>query len=69
MQEKSSLRSYCAHPVPQGTALDQVELLANAKALRAPRLKAENAECAAHAAHHVTGLSVHSVERVDQVAA
>lgn len=63
--EVSSLRSYCAQLVPQGTALDQVELLADAKALRPLRLRAENAERAAHAAHHVTGLSVYSVERVE----
>ena len=58
-------RSYRAHLVPAGTPLDQVENLANAGGLTPLRLRATNGTSAQIHAHRVTGLPVHSVERVE----
>ena len=63
------LRSYRATLVPPGTDYDEVEVKASHGALPAVQLKARNASQAELAAHHVTGLPVLMVERVEGGAA
>ncbi len=63
------LRSYRATLVPPGTGYDQIEVKAGHGALPTVQLKARNASQAKLLAHHVTGLPVMSVERVEGGAA
>ena len=63
------LRSYRATLVPKGTDYDQIEVKAGHGALPTVQLKARNASQAKLLAHHVTGLPVMSVERVEGGAA
>lgn len=63
------LRSYRATLVPRGTDVEQIEVKADQGALPTIRLKAPNSGRAELAAHHVTGLPVFKVERVEGGAA
>ena len=65
----TTLRSYRATLVPPGTDYDEVEVKASHGALPTVQLKARNASQAELAAHHVTGLPVLMVERVEGGAA
>lgn len=59
------LRSYRATLVPTGTDYEQIEIKAGHGTLPTVQLKARNAGHAELAAHHVTGLHVLKVERVE----
>ncbi len=59
------LRSYRATLVPPGTDYDQIEINAGHGTLPTMQLKARNAGQAEQAAHHVTGLPVLKVERME----
>lgn len=61
----AQLRSYRATLVPNGTDYDQIEVKASHGALPTIQLKARNASQAELAAHHVTGLHVLKVERME----
>lgn len=63
------LRSYRAVLIPKGLDLNQVETKADAGTLPTIRVKARCSDRAQAAAHHVTGLPVLRVERVDGGAA
>ena len=63
------LRSYRAVLVPKGLDLNQVESKADAGCLPTIQLKARCSDRAQAAAHHVTGLPVLRVERVEGGAA
>ena len=65
----AQLRSYRATLVPRGTDFDQIEVKASHGALPTVQLKARNASQAELAAHHVTGLHVLKVERIEGGAA
>ena len=61
------LRSYRVHLVPAGTAPDEIELLADQRLLTELRVKAPSCQYAARSAHHLMGMSVARVERVEDV--
>lgn len=63
------LRSYRATLIPPGIAPEDIETRADQGALPTLRLKAHNPGRASLAAHHVTGLPVLRVERVEEVVA
>lgn len=65
----TTLRSYRATLVPPGTDYDQIEIKAGHGTLPTVQLKARNASQAELLAHHVTGLPVLSVDRVEGGAA
>lgn len=67
--QSQSYPSTHATLVPPGTEYDQVEVKAGHGALPTVQLKARNASQAELAAHHVTGLPVLKVERMDGGAA
>lgn len=59
------LRSYRATLVPKGTDHEQAESQADHGTLPTLRLRASNAHRAELAAHHLTGLPVLRVERIE----
>lgn len=61
----TSMRSYRATLVPTGTDYDQIQIKADHCTLPTVQLKARNASHAELAAHHVTGLHVLKVERME----
>lgn len=62
-------RSYRAYLIPRNIEDEDVEAH-HARGMLTPlRVKAANAEDAAARAHRVSGLRVHSTERVEEVAA
>lgn len=67
--QTTPLRSYRATLVPPGTDYDQIEVKADQGVLPTVQLKAANAGRAELAAHHVTGLPVFKVERMEGGAA
>lgn len=58
-------RSYRATLVPAGTAADEVETLAILGKLPTIQVKSGDAEAAGVAAHAVSGMAVHSIDRMD----
>lgn len=63
-----ALRSYRATLVPQGTAVDEIEYRSDQGALPTLRVKASNASEAEQAAHHLSGLPILKVERIEVAA-
>lgn len=61
--------SYRVLLVPPNTPTEDIAKLANAGLLRCERLRASSAEQAARHAFLVYNLPVHSVERIEEVAA
>lgn len=69
MQTITPARSYRAYLIPRNIEDDDVEAH-HARGMLTPlRVKAIDAEDAARRAHQVSGLRVHSAERVEEVAA
>lgn len=68
MQSIELLRSYRATTIPAGTHSDEAQLQADQGLLPTIQVKARNAARAAAAAHHLTGLHVLSVERIEVAA-
>lgn len=62
------LRSYRVHLVPPGTSPEQIEPLADQRLLRELRLRAPSSQWAERSAHHLTGLPVARVERIEDEA-
>lgn len=69
MKLQNSLRSYRANLIQPGIQAEDVEAHAAAGTLRTIRLRAPSCTHAQIAAHQVTGLPVHSVERIEVAAA
>lgn len=69
MTKTNTNHSYRVLLIPADTAADDVAKLASAGMLRCERLRAPSAEQAARNARVVFNLPVHSVERVEEVAA
>lgn len=63
------LRRYRATVIPASVATDEAELKAEQGALPFVQFRAANLSRAAEIAHHVTGLPVLKVERIEEVAA
>lgn len=68
LQASTQERSYRAYLIPRHIEDDDVEAHHARGMLRQLRLKAANAEDAAARAHRITGLRVHSAERVEALA-
>lgn len=64
----AQLRSYRATMVPQGIATDELEVRAEKGNLPTLQVRAINALWAESAAHHLSGLPVLKVERIEVAA-
>lgn len=65
MQTNPPLRSYRATLIPKDVAADEAELKASQGVLPTLQLKALNSGYAERSAHHLTGLPVLKVERIE----